>query len=70
GSTSPPKVEAVKGAFAAAFPGRLLEIEALSTESGVPDQPVGDDETRRGAVNRARGAWMACRARCDFAVGM
>jgi non-canonical (house-cleaning) NTP pyrophosphatase len=34
-----------------------VEIEGFSVESGVADQPFGDDETREGAQNRAQSAY-------------
>ena len=64
GSTNPCKVDAVKNAFARAMdidshPDVALVVEGFSVESGVPDQPFGDDETREGARNRARNAYFA-----------
>lgn len=31
--------------------------EGFNVASGVPDQPMGDDETKLGAVNRAKNAY-------------
>ena len=52
-----------------------VHVEGFPAESGVPDQPVGDDETRRGAINRAKASWrMYCDAHGgaepDFSIGM
>jgi inosine/xanthosine triphosphatase len=33
--------------------------EGHDVPSDVPDQPIGDDETKRGAINRARNAYFA-----------
>lgn len=55
-SNNPAKIEAVRSAFGDALEGVVCEIRSLSVPSGVRDQPLEDDETRRGAVNRARTA--------------
>ena len=57
GSKNPVKVRAVASAFeqcsaSAAF--GPLEFVGVSAPSGVSDQPMGGDETRAGARNRAR----------------
>ena len=60
GSTNPVKVNSTRAAFAAAFPSRAFEVVGVAgVQSGVPDQPMGDAQTREGALNRAR----ACAAR-------
>lgn len=41
------------------WPDRSFTAEGLSIPSGVPDQPMGDDETLLGAYNRAAGARLA-----------
>ena len=50
-STNPVKIKVAEKAFAAVFPNETFEIIGISTASGVPDQPFGD-ETRQGARNR------------------
>ena len=59
GSTNPVKVNSVKSSIVAAFPGRPVEASGYGVESGVPDQPWGEQQTRQGALNRARAAWAA-----------
>jgi inosine/xanthosine triphosphatase len=54
GSANPVKLAAARAVLARAFPG--IEVTGVPVPSGVPDQPWGDAETRRGAENRARGA--------------
>src|SRR6516164_357964 len=54
GTTSKHKVRAAESAVARA--GAPLEIRAVKTAPGVPEQPVGLDQTATGAVNRARAA--------------
>lgn len=66
GSTNPVKIAAVRAATARAFP--AAQVVGLSVDSGVPDQPWGDAETRRGALNRARAVLAATGA--DLGVGL
>ena len=54
GSTNPVKVAAVREVLAAA--GASVEITSIGVPSTVRDQPIGDDETIRGAVARASAA--------------
>lgn len=49
GSKNPAKINAVK----AAFKETDFEIVSINAESGVSDQPMSDEETIKGAVNRA-----------------
>ena len=51
-STNPVKIGAVQQALAACFPDRVVEAEGCNVPSGVADQPMSDDETKRGAMNR------------------
>ena len=57
GSTNPTKVEAARRAAAKVWPEG--EVVAVAVPSGVAEQPMSDDETIRGAVNRARNALAA-----------
>jgi len=59
GSESVIKLEAVRRAFPEA------DVNGLSCESGVPPQPVGKEETERGAFNRAHAAWMTRNSHLD-----
>lgn len=54
GSTNPVKINAVKSAFITAFPEENFEFRSMDAPSGVSAQPVGENETRLGALNRAR----------------
>jgi len=56
GSTNGVKVQAAIAAFRRAFPKHTIEARGVKAPSGVSDQPTGDMETRRGAVNRAEAA--------------
>lgn len=53
-STNPVKKQAAYQAFSKAFPDHAIHCEDQSVESGVPDQPMNEDETRVGAQNRCR----------------
>jgi inosine/xanthosine triphosphatase len=64
GSTNPAKVAAVKNAFTYTY----SEYISLSISSGVSDQPFSDDETIKGAVNRAVGAMQ--QGNGDIGVGL
>jgi inosine/xanthosine triphosphatase len=66
GSANPVKLGAVRAVLAWATPG--ASVAPVSVPSGVPDQPFGDDETIRGARNRARAAREAMDA--DLGVGL
>lgn len=57
GSTNPVKLRAVTSVLQLLFPD--AEVMGLDVPSGVAGQPRGDEETRRGAVNRARAALAA-----------
>ena len=66
GSGNPVKLAAVRAVL-----GTLVDVAAIApvvVASGVPDQPVGDDETIRGARTRARAAREAADA--DLGVGL
>lgn len=55
-SKNPVKLKAAAAAFAAMLPDTPVQIVGVSVESGVADQPRGDEETRRGARQRADNA--------------
>lgn len=66
GSTNPVKLAAARAVVTRLTPRAV--IEATGVRSGVPDQPFGDDETIRGAVERARAARETLDA--DFGIGL
>eukprot|EP01116_Phalansterium_solitarium_P009780 TRINITY_DN24087_c0_g1_i1.p2 TRINITY_DN24087_c0_g1~~TRINITY_DN24087_c0_g1_i1.p2 ORF type:complete len:187 (-),score=67.82 TRINITY_DN24087_c0_g1_i1:219-779(-) len=68
-STNPVKVNCVRQGFEQAFPGRQFSFEGVSAPSGVPDQPMSDEETFRGALNRATNV-KALRPQATFWVGV
>lgn len=54
GSTNPTKVRPVKTVFAHYF--GIVKVKGVSVDSGVPEQPMGDEQTYQGALNRAQRA--------------
>ncbi len=66
GSESPPKLAAARAVFSVLAPG--ARVDARPVASGVPAQPRGDAETRRGARQRAERALAGGGA--DLGVGM
>lgn len=58
GSTNPVKIAAVRAVIARVAPNAT--VQSIAVASGVPDQPWGDDETQRGAAERARQALLQC----------
>ena len=68
-SHNPVKIRAVEKAFALQFPDQDIEFLACSAASDVSDQPRSDEETRRGARNRAQNAAVTHR-QADFWIGL
>ncbi|KAK8791043.1 hypothetical protein WA158_005674 [Blastocystis sp. Blastoise] len=73
GSTNKVKINACNLAFTKCFPNIEFEFVGVSCSSDVPDQPFGD-ETRLGAINRAKNAladWKKTHDHLpDFVVGL
>ncbi|CAM3119498.1 inosine/xanthosine triphosphatase [Vibrio mytili] len=55
-SLNPAKIAAVESAFVSAFPLQSFEFVGVNVPSGVADQPMSNDETHLGALNRVRNA--------------
>jgi inosine/xanthosine triphosphatase len=68
-SYNPVKIAAVKAAFLSWFPAQEFELIPVGVESGVPDQPMSDRETRQGARNRVANARLKI-ADADYWVGL
>ncbi|RTZ15084.1 non-canonical purine NTP phosphatase [Vibrio aquaticus] len=68
-SLNPAKINAVKSAFEASFPNETFEFVGLNVASGVADQPMTNDETHLGALNRVTNAKSADNS-ADFYVGL
>lgn len=68
GSENPVKLQAVKQAFVKVFPNEHIVVTGVSVASGVSDQPFGDDETLKGALNRVKNTKRLAEA--DYYVGL
>lgn len=64
GSVNPVKVGAVREAFGQYYPD--CEVVGVKVESGIAEQPMSEEETVRGATNRA----LAALEYGDFGVGL
>lgn len=68
-SKNPVKVQAALQGFKEMFPTETFEAQGISVPSGVSDQPMGNAETFKGAMNRVIGAQQA-EPNADFWVGI
>ncbi|MGY2895812.1 inosine/xanthosine triphosphatase [Deinococcus sp. UYEF24] len=59
GTTNPAKLKPVQAVFGQVFAGAQvqgIQVQGISVPSGVREQPIGEEETFLGAVNRAQAA--------------
>ena len=68
-SKSPVKKEAVERGFKILFPNDTFVFECVAANSGISDQPMSDDETRTGAIQRVAHARMLS-SDADYYVGL
>ncbi|MEZ9229829.1 inosine/xanthosine triphosphatase [Vibrio amylolyticus] len=68
-SLNPAKIRAVESAFNECFRDVSFEFEGISVPSGVDDQPMSNDETHQGALNRVENAKFA-QPNADYYVGL
>jgi inosine/xanthosine triphosphatase len=68
-SRNPIKTKATLYGFKKMFPQEAFETEGVSVPSGVSGQPLSDEETLKGALNRANNAQNAV-SDADFWVGI
>jgi inosine/xanthosine triphosphatase len=59
GSKNPAKIEAVSIAFSKLFPEIECIVDSVQVDSQVGVQPYGFESTIRGAINRAKNAYMS-----------
>lgn len=52
GSKNPVKINAARSIFSLYYPAMTIDCQGVDAPSQVPDQPIGEDETRIGAENR------------------
>jgi len=69
GSNNTPKRNAVENSFKAAFPAEEIEIETISTNSGVSSHPTSGEESITGALTRMAHARELI-AGADYYVGV
>ncbi|TXC06781.1 hypothetical protein FocTR4_00010627 [Fusarium oxysporum f. sp. cubense] len=67
-SNNIPKIKATRDGFTQMLPDSY-DFRGISVDSNVSDQPFSDEETLRGATNRAQNA-QAARIEADFWVGI
>lgn len=68
GSTNPVKVQAVRVVFEKIY--GEVEVCGVEVESGVGEQPMSEEETVRGAKNRARKVMRQTKEKVDYGVGI
>ncbi|MEZ8099817.1 inosine/xanthosine triphosphatase [Vibrio bivalvicida] len=68
-SLNPAKINAVKSAFEATFPLQTFHFSGVSVDSEVADQPMTNEETHAGALNRVANA-KAEHPNADYYVGL
>lgn len=68
-STNPVKVQAATDGFLRLFPGSELNVIAAGVPSEVAQQPISDEETLRGALNRSANA-QAAQPDADYWIGI
>lgn len=68
-SNNPVKIQATLNGFRRMFPNEEFEVTSVSVSSGVSDQPLSDEETLKGAVNRAQNA-AEVKPQADYWVGI
>lgn len=68
-TTNPAKIRAILHAFSEIYGEASCEIESVDVASGVPEQPLGNEETRTGARNRVINARLS-RPGADFWVAI
>lgn len=68
-SKNPVKINATYDGFKLAFPEQEITVQGISASSGVSDQPMSDQETLQGAINRAKNA-QALHPNADYWVGL
>ena len=68
-STNPVKIQAAVDGFQRLFPGSELNVMSVAVPSDVAHQPMSDEETLRGALNRSARA-QAALPHADYWIGI
>lgn len=58
-SNNPVKIAATRDGFCKMFPEDTFDLHGVQINSGVGSQPMSEEETLAGAINRAKGAQLA-----------
>lgn len=69
GSKNPVKIKATLKAFKKVFKNEKFKIEGVDVPSGVPSQPMGNEQTIKGSLNRANNAFKKYPG-ADYFVGL
>lgn len=69
GTKNPGKIEATKKSLEN-WNFKNVNVEGIKVPSGVRDQPYGLDETRDGAMNRAKNAFEKSKKKVNLGVGL
>jgi inosine/xanthosine triphosphatase len=69
GSKNPVKIKATLKAFKKVFKNEKFKIEGVDVPSGVPSQPMGNEQTIKGSLNRANNAYKKYPG-ADYYVGL
>ncbi|MGB9845044.1 inosine/xanthosine triphosphatase [Methanothermobacter tenebrarum] len=64
GSQNPVKIKATKNVLEKIY--TKVQVEGVKVDPGVPSQPIGLEQTIKGAINRARRAYQDC----DLSIGI
>ena len=68
-SRNPIKINATKLAFEQMFPDKIFQFEGVNISSDISDQPMSNNETLKGAINRSNNAKIECMD-ADYWVGI
>ncbi len=68
-STNPVKINTTKQGFSKMFPSQQIDYSGIKAKSGVPDQPMSEEETIYGAATRAKNV-LSLAPSADYAVGI
>ena len=68
-SRNPIKINATKLAFEQMFPNKIFQFEGVNISSDISDQPISNNETLKGAINRSNNAKIECMD-ADYWVGI
>ena len=68
-SRNPIKINATKLVFEQMFPNKIFQFEGVNISSDISDQPISNNETLKGAINRSNNAKIECMD-ADYWIGI